>query len=168
MATLESRQIRTRSESLVCLWLEDTSALRSRIFCAFLSLVLFCSLGCFLFFFLMNEWERTFSFFQKRHKRQFFSFVFTSHSTLILPRERDTTCNVIQQKEIHNTYNIHYTREQQQHYTKNLKNITKKKGRRTDRESFDNTPPRRLRRTFLYIRRRFRTPSRFDTVRCGL
>ena len=71
-------------------------------------------------------------------------------------------------KEIHNTYNIYYTREQQRHYTKNLKNITKKKGRRTDRESFDNTPPRRLRRTFLYIRRRFRTPSRFDTVRCGL
>ena len=71
-------------------------------------------------------------------------------------------------KEIHNTYNIYYTREQQQHYTKNLKNIKKKKGRRTDRGSFDNTPPRRLRRTFLYIRRRFRTPSRFDTIRCGL
>ena len=40
--------------------------------------------------------------------------------------ERETPRVMLSQKEIHNTYNIYYTREQQQHYTKNLKNITKK------------------------------------------
>ena len=42
--------------------------------------------------------------------------------------ERETPRVMLSQKEIHNTYNIYYTREQQQHYTKNLKNIMKKKG----------------------------------------